>query len=138
LILFVKFTPDNIIRAIMSCTYKDKRHQYGADAENQVADKYLEWGYELVSKRYRTPYGELDLIMKKDHTLIFIEVKARNDPNTDEYISKTQIKRNCNAANFFLYTYDYYQNHDVRFDLAVVSGSEIYDIIENAWVSDGS
>lgn len=118
--------------------YQDKRHQYGADSEKQVAEKYIEWGYELVSKRYRTPYGELDLVMKKDHTLIFIEVKARHDPNTDEYISQSQIKRNCNAANFFLYTYAFYQDHDIRFDLAVVSGSGIYDIIENAWVSDGS
>ena len=116
--------------------FKDKRHNFGADAENLIAEKYIEWGYSIVSRRYRTPYGEIDLIAKKENVLVFIEVKARKDPVTDEYISKSQIRRNNNAAQFFLFTYNHYQNHKIRFDLGVVSGNTIYDIIENAWFAD--
>lgn len=37
----------------------------------------LERGYELVERNYRTRYGELDLIVRKDRTLVFVEVKLR-------------------------------------------------------------
>ncbi len=37
----------------------------------------LERGYELVERNYRTRYGELDLILRKDNTLVFVEVKLR-------------------------------------------------------------
>ena len=34
-------------------------------------------GFSLVEKNYKTPYGEADLIMKKDGSTYFIEVKTR-------------------------------------------------------------
>ncbi|MDQ4127415.1 MAG: YraN family protein [Actinomycetota bacterium] len=37
----------------------------------------VERGYELVERNYRTPYGEIDLIVRKDNTLVFVEVKLR-------------------------------------------------------------
>ncbi len=37
----------------------------------------LERGYELVERNYRTRYGELDLILRQDNTLVFVEVKLR-------------------------------------------------------------
>ena len=44
----------------------------------QAASGYLkERGYEIVAANVRTPYGEIDLIAKKDDFLVFVEVKAR-------------------------------------------------------------
>jgi len=37
----------------------------------------LDRGYELVERNYRTRYGELDLIVRKNKTLVFVEVKLR-------------------------------------------------------------
>jgi putative endonuclease len=34
-------------------------------------------GYELVERNYRTRYGELDLILRHENTLVFAEVKLR-------------------------------------------------------------
>jgi putative endonuclease len=34
-------------------------------------------GYELVERNYRTRYGELDLILRRETTLVFVEVKLR-------------------------------------------------------------
>jgi putative endonuclease len=34
-------------------------------------------GYELVERNYRTRYGELDLILRHENTLVFVEVKLR-------------------------------------------------------------
>ena len=34
-------------------------------------------GYELVERNYRTRHGEIDLILHRNGTLVFVEVKAR-------------------------------------------------------------
>ena len=34
-------------------------------------------GYELVERNYRTRWGELDLILRGEDVLVFVEVKAR-------------------------------------------------------------
>lgn len=42
------------------------------------AERYLmEQGYQTLDRNYHTPYGEIDLIMKNDNRMIFIEVKTR-------------------------------------------------------------
>ena len=43
-----------------------------------IAAEYLqEKGYKLVDRNVRTPYGEIDLIMRFNGILIFVEVKTR-------------------------------------------------------------
>ncbi len=34
-------------------------------------------GYRLLARRYKSPSGEIDLVMRKGQTTAFIEVKAR-------------------------------------------------------------
>jgi putative endonuclease len=55
-------------------------------ARNQVvghwgevaAAEYLgRLGYEIVARNVRTPYGEIDLIARKEGISVFVEVKAR-------------------------------------------------------------
>ncbi len=44
----------------------------------ELALRYLtRRGYELVERNYRTRYGELDLILRHQDTLVFVEVKLR-------------------------------------------------------------
>jgi putative endonuclease len=44
----------------------------------QVAAEYLQnQGYELVDRNVRTPYGEIDLILKRGEIMVFVEVKTR-------------------------------------------------------------
>lgn len=43
------------------------------------ACEYLEnRGMVLLERRYRSPYGEIDLVMRDGDTLVFVEVKARS------------------------------------------------------------
>jgi putative endonuclease len=54
------------------------RNQHiGKWGEKAAAGYLIERGYEIVAGNVRTPYGEIDLIAKKDGFLIFVEVKAR-------------------------------------------------------------
>ena len=44
----------------------------------QIAAEYMQkQGYELVDRNVRTPYGEIDLILKRGEIIIFVEVKTR-------------------------------------------------------------
>ena len=44
----------------------------------EIASSYLQnKGYEFVDGNVRTPYGEIDLIMRFNGILVFVEVKTR-------------------------------------------------------------
>lgn len=44
----------------------------------EIVAKYLKRnGYKIVEKNYKNKFGEIDLIVKKDNMLSFIEVKTR-------------------------------------------------------------
>jgi putative endonuclease len=43
----------------------------------KLAEDYLKKkGYRIIEKNYQTKWGELDLVAKKDHKIIFVEVKT--------------------------------------------------------------
>jgi putative endonuclease len=45
-----------------------------------LAVKFLEKkGYKILSRNFRTPVGEIDVIAEDRNTLVFIEVKTRTD-----------------------------------------------------------
>src|SRR3989344_3779819 len=52
--------------------------ELGFLAEN-IAARYLEdGGYEVIDKNYRKPWGEIDVIARRNETIIFVEVKANS------------------------------------------------------------
>lgn len=82
--------------------------------------------------RYKTKFGEIDLILKRDNQIIFIEVKARSKLlPIDQLITKKQIDRNYAAAEFFLAQCPEYATYDCRFDIIILYKDKIIDHIEN-------
>ena len=55
-------------------THNQKVGKWG---EQAAADYLVSKSYEIIAHNVRTPYGEIDLIAKKEDTIIFVEVKAR-------------------------------------------------------------
>ena len=51
----------------------------GLDGEALARAALRRGGYEILEERYRTPFGEIDVIARDGDTLVFIEVKARRD-----------------------------------------------------------
>lgn len=52
--------------------------ELGFLAEN-IAARYLEdGGYEVIDRNYRKPWGEVDIIARKNGVIIFVEVKANS------------------------------------------------------------
>ncbi len=54
-----------------------KRAQFGRAAEEAVIRYLQEQGYTCCARNYRSSAGEIDIVVRKDELLAFVEVKAR-------------------------------------------------------------
>lgn len=61
----------------------ESRTEIGSLAEAWVADRLLEDGWRILARNHRTPYGEIDLLVRPPHEdeacLVAVEVKSRHD-----------------------------------------------------------
>jgi putative endonuclease len=49
----------------------------GKWGEQAAVQHLLSRGYALVDRNVRTPYGEIDIVVRQGETIIFVEVKTR-------------------------------------------------------------
>lgn len=121
----------------MSIAPKDLKHnsyQDGLQGEQLVKEYYQQLGFTCLKTRYKTRYGELDLIFLKGDLLLFVEVKTRSflKPGYD-LITRKQMVRNSHAAQAFLSENENLIACNMQFNLAVVINQEIAHIYESAW-----
>jgi len=55
----------------------DKRQTLGQLGETLACDELRRRGYAILERRYRTRYGEIDIVARHGDVLVFVEVKAR-------------------------------------------------------------
>jgi putative endonuclease len=55
----------------------DPRQALGITGEDLACAELRRRGYAIVERRYRTRCGEIDIIARDGHTIVFVEVKAR-------------------------------------------------------------
>lgn len=109
-------------------------YQAGLLAEAAVADYYSAAGYNLVRRRWRGRGGEVDLILQKDVTFIFTEVKfSKRFSRAAESLNRRQMDRICIAACEFCASLPTGQMTDMRMDVALVDQYGRIEIIENAF-----
>ncbi len=99
---------------------KQKMGKMGED----IALKYLrKHGYKFIAQNFRKRCGEIDLIVRKKKTIVFIEVKTRKDygfggafDSVDEY----KLKKLMDTAELFLLGKDRYDDFAWRLDVIEV------------------
>lgn len=69
------------------------RHALGRWGEGLAAEHFERLGYRVVARNHRTSSGEIDLIVLRDATLVFAEVKTRRADGYDPFESITWSKR---------------------------------------------
>lgn len=89
--------------------------------------------YSILHHRMKTCVGEIDLVALRGDQLVFIEVKARKNGICEDIISYNQQERITRAAELFLSKNPRYINHNIRFDLVVITPYKWPLIIKNAW-----
>lgn len=99
------------------------RQTLGADAE-LAARAYLEQhGCLLVCSNYRSYRGEIDLVMRQDNRLLFVEVRLRRHTSYGgAFASVTTAKQQkiIASAKAFLHHHPQFHGHDCRFDVVAL------------------
>ena len=94
----------------------------GLSAESRAAALLLAKGYRIVSRRFRTPVGEIDIVARRGNTLIFVEVKAR--PRLDDAafaVTDRGKRRIVAAAEAWLAENPDDVSRNIRFDAVLVA-----------------
>ncbi|MBN2854297.1 YraN family protein [Patescibacteria group bacterium] len=73
----------------------NRRRELGKKGELMVEKYYLNLGYKLLERNWRSGKKELDLIFSKNKKIFFVEVKSRNFNYLDFKevpLNKSQVK----------------------------------------------
>ena len=107
------------------------RGQYG---EDRAARWYVDNGYEVLARNWRTHTGELDLIVRRDDEIVFVEVKARASlafGSPLEAITPTKQRRIRALAAEWLRSSGS-SGSRLRFDAVAVVGADV-EVVEAAF-----
>jgi putative endonuclease len=78
----------------------------GESGERAAARFLRRQGLRILTRRYRVPVGEIDLIARERDTLVFVEVKTRRQGEPIEAVTEEKQRRLTRAAIRFLYRHD--------------------------------
>ncbi len=98
----------------------------GAAAERRAADFLKRAGLTLIARNYRSPFGEIDLIMRQDEVTVFVEVRsrARTDYGTPgESVDRRKQERLRATAEYYLQRDAEASNRPCRFDIVAITPS---------------
>lgn len=99
-----------------------RSHRYGILAEYAAMLWLTLKGYRLVAMRYKTPVGEIDLLMRRGKMLAVVEVKARkNYDDAARAIHMHNQSRVIRASQYFLVQHPHYRDYQVRFDAVLIA-----------------
>ena len=114
----------------------------GKLGEELAAEALRELGYAILATRYRTRYGEIDIVAKDRDTLVFVEVKARR---TDRFGSAAESVTGWKQRRITAMALDYMRRFNrldapCRFDVVAIDGlgtsQATVNVIKHAFVAD--
>ena len=100
----------------------------GVLGEAAVCDRLTDGGMELLERRFRSPFGEIDLVMLDGDTLVFVEVKLRTHGGTEAgqaAVTPQKRRRLVQAARCYLGAHPEHAGRCVRFDVVTVTGEGV-------------
>jgi putative endonuclease len=98
------------------------RQRLGQRGEALACDELERRGYTIVERRFRTRFGEIDVIADDQGTLVFVEVKTKTDSTFSdpvESVTRDKQRRLVSMAEQYV---AYQQNDQMpcRFDVVTV------------------
>ncbi len=110
----------------------------GLSAEARAALLLQAKGYRELARRWKSPLGEVDLVMRRGKTLVFVEVKARARLDDAAWsVLPRQRKRIAGAAEAWLAAHPEHAGYDIRFDAVLVAPRRLPQHIEAAFDAEG-
>ena len=119
---------------------KKTKHIFGKIGESTAALHLEAQGYTIIASNYKKSFGEIDLIAKQDKTVVFIEVKTRNNTIVplESLISPVKQRRIIQTAKLFISEYNIIDTI-LRFDVILIqhnNGKIQCNHIQSAFLSD--
>ena len=111
--------------------------EQGKKAEELAKNYLLKQSLISVEENYRCKLGEIDLIMRDQKHLVFVEVRMRNNPNFGsgaDSVSPAKQRRLKNTANFYLQTHYGNRFPPCRFDVVSINLHQEHGHYE--WIKD--
>ena len=109
----------------------------GISAENVAAIFLGAKGYRTIARRWKSPVGEIDLVVKRGRLIVFVEVKARKAlDQAAESVLPRQRRRIVAAAQTWLAAHPEHAGYDMRFDAVLVSPGRMPQHIVSAFEAD--
>lgn len=105
--------------------------QKGKEAEQLALHYLVQQRLRLVETNYSTRMGEIDLIMWQQNTLVFVEVRQRNNLNfggAAASVGLVKQERLWKTAQIYLQRYT--SPPACRFDLLAINGGKV------EWIRD--
>jgi putative endonuclease len=113
----------------------------GQHGEDVACEELLRRGHTILARRYRTRFGEIDIVSEAGGTIVFTEVKARR---TNRYGSAAEQipvwkQRRIAAMALDYLAYTRRLNDRCRFDVVAIDGAgtpnEHVNVIESAFLA---
>ena len=116
------------------------RQELGESGENLAVSALTSQGYAVVARRYRSRYGEIDIIANDGDTLVFVEVRRKSGKGYGaavESVTPDKQRRVVRMAVEYLARHDRYDKVAVRFDVVAIDdqpdGPPRITLIRNAF-----
>jgi putative endonuclease len=98
------------------------RQRLGVQGETLACDQLESLGYTIVQRRFRTRFGEIDVVADDHGTLVFVEVKTKTDSSFSdpvESVTKQKQRRLVSMAEQYV-AYHHSDHLPCRFDVVTV------------------
>jgi len=94
----------------------------GLSAEARAASYLMADGYRIVAQRFKTRYGEIDIVAQRHNLVAFVEVKARARLDDAAYaVTPRQQQRIIDAARAWLAAHPEHAECELRFDALLIA-----------------
>lgn len=114
---------------------KHKSYLFGFYCEYVAVLFFSLKGYRILRHRYKTHYGEIDLIVKRGSLVAFIEVKGRKlDEGFDYAVLPKARRRIERTAEAFIQENIRFSTCEMRFDVIFVKPFRFPKHIKRAWI----
>jgi len=104
-------------------------HEIGNTNETKACKYLIKMGYVILARNYRIKSGEIDIICKKNQTIVAVEVKTLKSCWDEEdilyLISPMKRYKIKNVFANYLATNNLITYYNTRFDVIVVLGDKI-------------
>jgi putative endonuclease len=106
----------------------------GLSAESRAAVLLIAKAYRIVARRWKTPFGEIDIVARRRRELVFVEVKARDRlDDAAEAVTERNKQRIVAAAELWVAHHPDDAQCFIRFDAILVAPGKMPRHIVNAF-----